>query len=259
MVSLKYKVIGLIFFVCFLFAFGAYFIWPYHPYNYLKGTEESGFVFTIIGGLTLVVSLIVYMGSRGGYIMKMNSDTEVHTLRESHRKAPFRKAMIILEVGSLLVLYFELVSIIFIANNTYFDINRRVEILAELKNHCLWVIITEIVAFVLYIIYLVYVKQLAYWNIYLANATVFNSEEEMMEALRAETKKVNLKYAVKQFFKILFFNNKEVRAWLLTQDRSEINEEDEYKARMHMLDKIRKENMAKLQEIEKREREKWGD
>ena len=80
-----------------------------------------------------------------------------------------------------------------------------------------------------------------------------------MEALRAETKKVNIKYAIKQFFKVLFFNNKEVRAWLLTQDRSEINEEDEYKARMRALDKIRKENIAKLEEIEKREREKWGD
>lgn len=252
---------NLLFFIIFLLSLIAYLIFPFRPWGTLKGVEESFFIFSIVGGLTLVISLIVYCGMKGGYFMRMGDEAAVHLLTEADRKKPFRRAVTILEIGALIVLAYEIISIIYL---TRFGYDRsicfsHITVYNEIISRIIRICISLVISLALYIVFLIYRKQEAYWNIYIAHAVVFNSEEEIMEALRAETHRMSIKYMIKQFIRIMKFDNRKVREWLLTQEQKEFNEEDEFILRQKEIERIRTEYNRKQEEQMASERAKWDE
>ena len=166
--------------------------------------------------------------------------------------------MMIMETGGLFLLYYELASIFYITKyglNAYSRLQTREEIIM----HITCILIAEIATFIGYIFYLYYQRQAAYWTIYLNTNAVFANEDEIIETLAKESKKMTIKYRIKQFIKILTFDSKEVRKYLQEKAKEEFNEENEFKARQKALEEIKQKNIQKYLDAQKAEMDKWGN
>ncbi len=230
-------------------------LFTYRPINIFVPLDETLFVPILCGGLFSVAAFFVYIGTKSGYIGKMSDDKAVHLLLEKDKKRAFRKGLIILEIGWLYVLHYEIISIIFIFKNlekTFYhldgsivEVNRMLEVYFRLGT----TLVIIIVFLIVYFIFKQYQKQITYWKIYLSEIKPFSNEQERMEVLAKEVKPLKMKEIIAKFISVMHFDSSLVKEYLIKEYNEELEEAKEAALKKINLENERNKNIEKLEQL----------
>lgn len=239
-----YKIV----FCVFILSIISYLFFRYRPLNIMGPLEETTFFPTIIGGLFSVAALFIYMGDKSGYIRRMSDENEVHLLLGKDAKKPLRKSMLCLEIGWLIVAYYEFSSLVYLFTKCYGSYPFWV-VTSEITYRFYLIILISFVFILGFLSYKLYQINMVYWKIYLVDLCHFENDQERITALGKEVQIPKFKERVKKIFEILAFDPKEVKAYLAKEYQGELQEILEDRNKKLALEAERSKNVEKLAKI----------